>query len=210
MRWLLDFVQKDLANLREGERQDLELDAYLFRSSGAALDVVPSREPVSLGVLHADLRAGIDLLLDGQPWELPATPSGWTLATDMPGQTIDDTGEAHRDVQPLGRVYIGTAREAFLARATDLLVLFWPRLRQCDYAQCGALTLRRRQRSLRRAGAAGKPARGSYCSSEHSRLARWERFKAGRTRDYAKEYMLRLGREGRRPPHRRQAARRAK
>ena len=179
--------------------------------------------PAVLRQLQEDARGMLDALSTGKPWEPPTAPPRWRLETKAPVTLRRGTSEygertkARRTgrawdarqpsaflvayILPVARVYtIESTRSVFLARAADLVLEHWPRIRRCGLAGCRAFFLPRHGKEL-------------FCDPRHGQRARWARYneahpdRTGR-RDYRREYEARLRRRGMAPVLRRVPERR--
>ena len=198
IRWLLEFLRCDLAALRPRELLDLrnEIFPYLHCKSRATVTVVhedellahgpvPPRRPgvdarhviaaarTFMGRLQDDLRAGVNALQASMwhPFGLQGPAPPWSFERGDDGAIV--------------RAYMGGRRTITLASAADLLVRWWPELRRCKHAPCGAWFL---------------PTHGRQCyhDARCASAARYQRFKP--TRDYKAEYVRRH--DSTRPPAR--------
>ena len=198
IRWLLEFLRCDLAALRPRELLDLrnEVFPYLHCESRATVTVVhedellahgpvPPRRPgvdarhviaaarKFMGGLQDELRAGVNALQASMwhPFGLQGPAPPWSFERGDDGAIV--------------RAYMGGRRTITLASAADLLVRWWPELRRCKHAPCGAWFL---------------PTHGRQCyhDARCASAARYQRFKP--TRDYKAEYARRH--DSTRPPAR--------
>ena len=198
IRWLLEFLRCDLAALRPRELLDLrnEVFPYLHCKSRATVTVVhedellahgpvPPRRPgvdarhviaaarEFMGGVQDELRAGVNALQASMwhPFGLQGPAPSWLFERGDDGAIV--------------RAYMGGWRTITIASAADLLVRWWPELRRCKHAPCGAWFL---------------PTHGRQCyhDARCASAARYQRFKP--TRDYKAEYARRH--DSTRPPAR--------
>ena len=189
IRWLLKFLQCDLAALRPGKLLALrnEVFPYLHRESRATVTVFDEDELLALGpvpptrpggdsrhviaaarklmggVQH-DLWAGVNALQAGmwQPFGLQGPAPPWSFERG--------------DDEAIVRIYLGNWRTITVASAADVLVRWWPELRRCKHEPCGVWFL---------------PTHGRQCyhDARCASAARYQRFKP--TRNYKAEYARR-------------------
>lgn len=198
--WLLAFLQKDIAGLRQRELLVLRNDVFphLHEAQLATLTEFPADVERALGpVRRADrtsqqviaaarqlmsdlqdrLRAGLEALQAGtwHPFAHQESAPRWSLERRADGT--------------IHRAYVGAWNTITVASAADLLARWWSRLRQCERESCRAWFL---------------PGHGRqrYHSSRCSDETRYQRFKV--KRNYKNEYARRH--DTTRTPNRREPA----
>jgi hypothetical protein len=120
-----------------------------------------------------EIREGLAALREGRPWMMARVPSAIGLA-QREGQ------------RSLGRAMKAEFRDAFQMAVLDVLLAWWPSTLDCPACRDAFVPRDGRQK---------------YCSPACSQRARWERFTAGKTRDYTTEYRKRRARESGVPLH---------
>ncbi len=190
IRWLLDFLQQEIAfggdgritTLRRGEMLDLctDVERYLLGPTADSNDVLtaPSEGEVwrdkVLARFQATLKRGMEQLATDKRWSVSETV--WAR-----GEPVDRrVGWAleRQEDGTLRRWYEGAPVEALLlAAASDLIIQWWPQLRRCRYDVCVAWFLPRDKRQL-----------------YHEPTCRHRNFARDRRRDYAEEHQRRVRR----------------
>jgi hypothetical protein len=153
LRWLLDFLQRDVTTLRTGERLDLadDMDRLLWLRDPAVVEAPDAPDayahdlaklrgapdvswPTALvSDVHAKINAGVARLEAGRSWE-PFTPVAVDGAVPKPDALLPIfTVQADKTI---ARRYHGTYGAVMLASAVDLLVAAWPLIRRCELATC--------------------------------------------------------------------------
>jgi hypothetical protein len=147
--WLLEFLRRDLTELRSGERIDLNDDMNrLLSYRDPAIDLASVEPPDGYAFalakmrgapdvswpdslvleVQTSLKAGVALLEAGRSWK-PFDKAQHPVFTLQADRTI-------------ARQYKGGSyATVMLASAIDLLVQWWPQLRRCAYEPCSVLFL---------------------------------------------------------------------
>lgn len=186
IRWLLRFLETDLAALTPAERMHLDWEAATFgvprsdwdelrlQTAGAKLESADDLV-YALNFPPNVLRRAQGVVSDG----LASVRRGETWVVRVPGRWELTAGQGR-----LRRSYVGSLVGAFVAQAAELLVEHWPRMRTCARDGCARFFLPVRKQI--------------YCSGECSRQVQWRKFTDAhptRDRDHHAEYVRRRQRE---------------
>ncbi len=149
LRWLLDFIQRDLAALRPGERLDLTADCdRLLHWRDPSIDLASVEPPDSFAFelsklngapdvsyfdalvlnVQASLKIGVEHLEAKRSWKPIIKDALQPVFTVQNDNTI-------------ARHYRGSYGAIMLASAVDLLVEGWPSLKRCELSTCKRLFL---------------------------------------------------------------------
>jgi hypothetical protein len=204
IKWLLAFLQLDLPSLSQGDQLNLAEDVLRHLRPGGAKQhiagtTLSSEDPVRRDVLLRNLQAA---LVNGINWM--ERLGYWEPFEE---RRVVDHGEAEAFIGgaapgiwfvsgadgSIERYFKGELSAVLLARAADILMSWWPRLRRCKRQECGAFFLPNDRRQ-------------QFHDPKCSQKIRWHRFASTRVRDHHQEYARKF--KGRAKPRRREQRKR--
>jgi len=152
--WLLEFLKRDLDNVREGEWTDLAFDVLVFpwgrRDFGSAWtigDEGPTKEEVRQ--FQGNMRQYLNQISSGEICQI-------TIQKTTCQPWVDP------EKNSLEIMYRGNPHDSLVVTAFAILKESWSRLRRCLHCQTWFLMSGRKE----------------YCSSQCSQQVRWQRFTA--------------------------------
>ena len=186
IRWLLEFLRRDVDALRPGEMLDLGTDVELYLLGPRSARLNDEDRPLGREVLRefrAGLSGGMEQLESEGLWEVYEHWRAGRRRNRCPGWALE-----LQDGGTLLRWWHGDVDAVLLAAASDLVAEWWPELRRCQYEECGAWFLPRHGRQ-------------QYHDPKCSAAQRQRKYKPNR--DYRAEYKRRRGKAGKPLPKRR-------
>ena len=164
LRFLLQFLERDLSTLREGERIDLEADVVKYFKDPAMpvdepppdgwspslkRDVLPATS--NLSDLQSALRQGVERLgVVGWTWHPSLSPAPRTErhgdGTSVVRHSLLPPPSTRRSFErradgTVALRHSGPLDAVLLFSAADVLVTGWPKLRRCEWEPCNRLFL---------------------------------------------------------------------
>jgi hypothetical protein len=162
--WLLAFARRDLSDTTPDRLEQVSID--VARNILRWTVTRDSQESAALQPwvrwFQEEIEGGLTILEAGGQWR-PFDKQA--VAPPRPMLKVQRGS--------LVRTYVGSPRDQLLVNAMDLLVAGWRKVRRCAHCDNRFVATDPRQH---------------YCSPEHSRRARWEKFAPHRERDYHAEY----------------------
>lgn len=188
LRWLVDLAQRDdRQGIGERVRQTLALEIYAFvllmRGSIRQQPALPAQE---IAALTGKLRAGLDALLNGREWNLPAD-RGLVRQLRRLTQSRSEAHEHGFDTKVFSS-YDGPLAAMVLWAAADLVASEGHRLARCARGGCERPIFVRERPDQ------------AYCSKRCSLLERTRRYRTETPREQLSEarhrlYVRRVARE---------------
>ncbi len=157
--WLVQFLNRNLHDMREGEWTDLGFDVLTFRAGTAHYDA-RGVEKALIQQVQGRILEWLKKMIEGQSYQVNE-PATWTFYKDP-----------HTQVPQ--KLYSARFLEGFFHKATDLLTDSWARLRWCQ--RCRKLFL-----------AYGRKAYCSPRCSQQVRWEQFKKKHPKRQRDYRAE-----------------------
>jgi len=152
--WFLDFLKRNLDEVREGEWTDLAFDVWVFpwgrRDFGSAWSIDeegPTKEEVRQ--FQEKMRQYLNEISSDEICQITIQKTTWQPWVDPEKNSLEI-------------IYRGHPHDSLIVTALAILTESWSRLRRCLHCQTWFLMSGRKE----------------YCSSQCSQQVRWQRFTA--------------------------------